>query len=242
MTFDSLRHHPVGTLRSRRSIRLKDYDYAQAGAYFVTIVTWNRECVLGEVVDRAVELSPIGQTAYDFWQEIPRHFANADTDEFIVMPNHIHGILVIGQTAREPVGDVNGDHAGVEYGRNANVGVECFVGVEYIQPLRGNQPTHPNQPRRPDVPPRSEPPQIEPRHAYQHVIPKSVGSIIRTYKAAVTRWCNKNGSEHFAWQRNYYEHVIRDENDLERIRNYIASNPANWSADDENPGRSGRAR
>ncbi len=239
MAFDSFKHH-------RRSIRLKDYDYSQAGAYFVTIVTQNRECVLGEAADGDMKLSPIGQTAYDFWQEIPRHFANADVDEFIVMPNHIHGILVIAETAREPepVAVENGRDAivGVEYDHNAGVGVECFVGVEYIQPLRGNQPTHPGQPRRPDVSPRSEPPQIEPRHAYQHVIPKSVGSIIRTYKAAVTRWCNKNGSEHFAWQRNYYEHVIRDENDLERIRNYIAGNPANWSADDENPGRSGRAR
>jgi REP-associated tyrosine transposase len=164
-------------------------------------------------------LSPIGQTAYDFWQEIPRHFASVDTDEFIVMPNHIHGILVISETARGSKPDAD------EYDSDVAVGVEYIQPLQNMRPLHRIQPTHPDEPHGPEARPQPEPPQIEPLHEYQHVLPKSVGSIIRTYKAAVKRWCNKNGGEHFAWQRNYYEHVIRDEIDLNRIRNYIAGNP-----------------
>lgn len=187
MKYDPFKHR-------RHSLRVRGYDYSRIGAYYITMVTHNRECLLGDVADGQVKLSPIGQVAHDFWQEIPRHFADVEMDEFIVMPNHVHGIIVIVRDAREP------------------------VGVEYIQPLQPHQPL-----------------QNETQHRYQHVIPRSVGSIIRTYKAAVRRWCNENGNEHFKWQRNYYEHIIRTDGDLDRIRAYIVNNPFNWQSDDENP-------
>ena len=85
---DRQRHH-------RRPIRLKGYDYAQAGAYFVTIVTHDRACLFGDVVEGKMRLNEAGQIARQCWVEIPRHFPHVELDEFVVMPNHVHGILVI---------------------------------------------------------------------------------------------------------------------------------------------------
>lgn len=88
MKFDPDKHH-------RRSIRLKEYDYSQSGAYAITICVYNRECILGEVVDGNVILSPMGAKAREFWLAIPGRFENVRLDECIVMPNHVHGIIVV---------------------------------------------------------------------------------------------------------------------------------------------------
>jgi len=167
----------------RRSIRLQGYDYSQAGAYFITICTHNRECVLGEMVDGKINLLSIGNIAHQFLVEIPKHFKNVELDEFAVMPNHVHGIIII----------------------NSDVGVQKF---EFLQ--KENQ--------------------------FQHIISASIGSIIRTFKSAVTHWCKENGYENFRWQRNYYEHIIRNEDNLYLIREYIQNNPLKWEFDEENPG------
>ncbi|MCI0708340.1 MAG: hypothetical protein L0Y80_12750 [Ignavibacteriae bacterium] len=166
----------------RRSIRLKEYDYSQEGAYFITICTYERECVFGNIVEEKMNLSSIGKIADECWVKIPEHFPNVQLDEHVVMPNHIHGILCI--TDR--------------------------VGVQYIEPLQR-------------------------QNRYQHVIPKSLGSIIRSYKAAVTRISHRNKSLEFKWQRDYYEHIIRNEKELIRIRQYIADNVLRWFYDEENP-------
>jgi putative transposase len=113
----------------------------------------NKECVFSEIVDEKVKLSPIGKIAKQCWEEIPQHFPNVELDAFIIMPNHIHGIIIISPS----------------------------VGVEYIQPL-----------------PKT----------FQHVIPNSLGSIIRCYKAAVKRECHKCGYDNFVWQRNYLPREI----------------------------------
>jgi REP element-mobilizing transposase RayT len=157
----------------RKSIRLKEYDYSQPGEYFVTICTKNKECLLGEIVDEEVLLSPIGKIAKQCWEEIPEHFDNIELDIFVIMPNHLHGTIIINPS----------------------------VGVEYIQPLQ---------------------------KTFQHVIPKSLGSIIRTYKAAVTREYCKYGYHGSCWQRNFFEHVIRSDKDLNNIRDYIINNPVKW--------------
>ena len=81
--------------RHRKSLRLRDFDYSQGGGYFITICTHNRECVLGELTNGRFILSPIGEEAKEFWQEIPKHFKNVQLDEFIVMSNHVHGIIII---------------------------------------------------------------------------------------------------------------------------------------------------
>ena len=174
MRFDPDKHH-------RRSIRLKGYDYSSPGAYFVTICTNNRECLFGRVEDGQVELTPIGKVADRFWHEITDHFEHVKNNEHVIMPNHLHGILMINEYCR---------------------GTACRAPTYEIfgKPRKGTIPT-----------------------------------VIRSYKSAVTRWCRRNGYEYFQWQRNYYEHIIRTEDELKRIRNYIINNPLKWEEDRNNP-------
>lgn len=80
--------------RHRKSIRLKNYDYSQMGAYFVTICTHNRACLFGNISDDAMNLNKLGEIANSNWQAIPNHFAHVSLDAFVVMPNHVHGILL----------------------------------------------------------------------------------------------------------------------------------------------------
>ncbi len=191
MNYDPLRHH-------RRSIRLKGYDYSQAGAYFVTIVTHDRECAFGEVVECEMRLNEIGQVASECWVAMPTHHSNIELDEFVVMPNHIHGIILI-------VADGHGD---------ARRGVQLNAPTDY-------KPTR-NADNRMSV--------ISPYRG-------TLSVVIRTFKAAVTTAAREINRQGFAWQRNYHEHIIRNDRDLERIRAYILNNPPNWHADAENPSR-----
>ncbi len=95
MPYDRNKHH-------RRSTRLKGYDYTSAGAYFITICTHQRECLFGEIVQGEMQLNDFGQIAMDCWQTIPDHFSDrVRLDEFVIMPNHVHGILVIPDNGRE---------------------------------------------------------------------------------------------------------------------------------------------
>ncbi len=168
--------------KKRRSIRLPEYDYGQAGAYFITVVTYHRKCVFGDVVDGEVRLSKMGVIVNAAWQELPAHFPNVTNDEYVIMPNHLHGIIQI-------ISDSLGRHIWRPYEM-----------TEVIEPSR-----------------------------------TPLGVIIGNFKAAVTRAVHKvKGFEHFhLWQRNYYEHIIRDERDYERVLEYIRSNPMNWEQDSE---------
>ncbi len=179
MPYDHERHH-------RRSIRLRGYDYRQEGAYFVTIVTQDRACPFGQVVNRDMGLNEHGEIAMECWQNIPAHFPNVELDEFIIMPNHVHGILVI----------TNND--------------ATDVGATHASPL----PKSPHGPQS-----------------------ASVGAVVGSYKSAVTKRFNARRHTPGAavWQRNYYEHIIRDDESLGRIRQYILDNPARWATDRENP-------
>ena len=164
----------------RRSIRLKEYDYTQNGAYFVTIVTYQREPLFGEIVDGVMQLNEWGEIARREWFKTAelRPFVELYEDEFVVMPNHAHGILWM----------------------NDDVGAE-----------RRSAPT--------DMP---------------HVTAGSLGAIVRAYKSAVTYAINaaRQTRGMVVWQRNYYEHIIRNDADLNRIRNYIVNNPLKWADDD----------
>ncbi len=168
----------------RKSLRLGGYDYSQPGAYFVTICTFKSRNLLGEVHNREMFLNDAGRIVERNWLEIPEHFLIADLDSFIVMPNHIHGILVL-----------------IDVGR----GTACRAPTE-----RFGKP-----------------------------IPDSLPTIIRSFKAAATRRLNifKNTPGDTLWQRNYYEHIIRSEESLNRIRKYIVENPLRWAEDPENPNR-----
>lgn len=179
------RHH-------RRSSRLKGYDYSQAGAYFVTIFTQNRACLFGQVVDGVMRLNPTGSAAKGCWLAIPDHFPFVALDAFVIMPNHVHGIIVIADDAE------------------ANVVGADVVGAKNFSPLRSRP-----QPFRCPT--------------------QTVGSIVRGFKIGVTRWFRTNTGVTAVWQRNYHDHIIRDDPSLDRIRDYIADNPARWAADPESP-------
>ena len=206
--YDPEKHH-------RRSIRLKEYDYSRQGAYFVTVCVKNKENSLGKIIDGEVVLSEIGKISEKCWNEIPTHYPCVQLDKYVIMPNHIHGVIKI----------IDGDDniAGGE-----NVGAEDFqplrpdtqkninIGIENIQPLHQPQ-SKINQ--------------------YQKIIPKSLGSIMRGFKIGVTKYCDQQKYKHFALQRNYHEHIVRNERELNRIREYIINNPLQWQFDRENPDR-----
>ena len=176
-------------ITNRRSIRLKEYDYSQDGYYYVTICTRNRECWFGDIVNGEMKLSDIGKIVEQYWIEITKHFDNTLLDVFVMMPNHLHGIVVIENSFKDR------DRV------NRCRGVAC------------NAPTN-----------------VSPK-------PKSLPTIIRSFKSAVTNWCNRHNFSYFQWQRNYYEHIIRNENELNKIQEYIINNPLQWGLDENNPNR-----
>ncbi len=181
MPYDVNKHH-------RRSIRLPGYDYTSPGAYFVTVCVHGGECLLGEIVDGEMRLNEWGQVASHYWMRVPDHFDHVQLDTWVVMPNHLHGILVIA---------------------------DPLVGAQHAAPL-------PHAPLR------------EPR---TNVQPRSLGAIVRSFKSAATRRINQvRGTPGIRfWQRNYWEHIIRDEQALHRIREYIQNNPARWTEDQLHP-------
>ncbi|MFH1077119.1 MAG: transposase [Pseudomonadota bacterium] len=178
MKYDPNNHH-------RRSIRLQEYDYSQTGAYFVTICTKNRECLFGNISNGTMVLNDTGRIVQKCWNEIDEHFPHITLDEFIVMPNHAHGILLI------------------------NKALNTTVRAKNFSPL--------------------------PQMRQPHGTSKTIGSIIRGFKIGVTKWIRKNNATHDVWQRNYYEHIIRNDNELNLIRQYIIINPSQWESDKENP-------
>lgn len=183
------------TTGHRRSIRIRGYDYTQPGAYFVTICTHQRECHLGTVEDGQVLLSEAGHIVERGLCSLPGQFPGVDIDTFIVMPNHVHVIILISRgEAFSP-----------------DLGAELHSSRENASPL----------PR-----PRG-------------TTSGSLGAVVQNFKSVSTRRINATREKRtrFGWQRNYYEHVIRSESALDRIRQYIQANPFAWEFDAENPKR-----
>ncbi|MDP2660314.1 MAG: transposase [Dehalococcoidia bacterium] len=170
-------------LPQRRTLRLPDFDYSAAGAYFVTVCSYHRALSFND--------EGVWSMMKDVWEELPAHFSHVRTDAFVVMPNHVHGVLFItGRRAR------------------------------HASPL----------PERPPHPPGTGGP---------GPAAGSLGVIVGSFKSAVARRINgllaTPGAQ--IWQRNYYEHVFRDEEKLNVIRRYIEENPLRWSEDVYNPDR-----
>lgn len=180
MKFDPQKYH-------RRSIRLKRYDYSQAGAYFVTIVAWQREMLFGEIVNGEIPqgcdviLNDFGKIVSEKWQWLETQYEYVELGVWVVMSNHFHGILIIDDSGRG-----------------------------------GSRPA-PTQPTK----------------------TKPLGGLIGAFKTVSTKQINllrcMDGIP--VWQRNYYEHIIRNEREMDRITRYIESNPTRWADDDENPNR-----
>ncbi|MDI6839800.1 MAG: transposase [bacterium] len=155
--------------KQRKSIQLKGYDYSQSRAYFVTVCIHNKECLLGNIADGQMQLNEYGHIVVECWNTISDHFNNVQLDGSVMMPNHIHGILMIVDNCRD---------------------TPCHVstGEQFGKPTRGSLPT-----------------------------------IIRSFKSVVTKRINemRNISCIPIWQSRYYEHIIRNEKSLNKIREYI---------------------
>ena len=178
MKYDPEKHH-------RRSIRLNGYDYKQTGAYFITICTRERASFFGAISGGEMHCTNAGRIANTAWQELPSRFPSLRLDTFIVMPNHVHGIVVVGAQFIAPELKASQDFGKIKPG------------------AINRAPT--------------------------------LGVIIRAYKAVSTQLIRRCGAPDFAWQRNYYEHIVWDEKSLNHIREYILANPARWDLDRENP-------
>jgi REP element-mobilizing transposase RayT len=180
---------------SRHSIRLPKYDYSQSGLYFVTTCTDNRSCVFGVVTDGEMYLNEAGRMVHKVWESIPR-FWDAEIDVFVVMPNHVHGIVVL---------------------RDARVTAEAERGR-----ARAPAPTNSADVGRNAAPVLST------------VMGRFKSFTSNQYRKGVRErnWLPVSGT---LWQRKYYEHVIRNDADLDRIREYIINNPLSWHLDRENP-------
>ncbi len=186
-------------IHHRRSIRLQGYDYSRDGAYFVTICTYNRECLFGSVgagskpaqstkpaqttvLSTQMTLNEYGEIVQQTWDDLVNHIEGIDLeDAFVVMPNHIHGIVVIDE----------------QVGLAKRAGLTNRAGLEPAPTL---------------------------------------SEIVRQLKTFSARRINKRrGTPGIpVWQRNYHERIIRGENELKQIREYIANNPANWLRDENN--------
>jgi putative transposase len=188
------------TLHRRRSRRLKGYDYSQAGAYFITICTHNHECMFGHISDGEMVLNDAGRMIEKWFQKLPTKFDGIVSDEYVVMPNHIHFVI-------ENIGSVGADPCVCP--RNNDVNADDF----------GNRRTgeHAGSPLQKIV---------------QWFKTMTTNEYIRNIKENKRQ--STNGK---LWQRNYYEHVIRNESDQNRIRQYILDNPARWADDENNPER-----
>lgn len=189
----------------RKHIRLRNFDYTSKGQYFITICTNERECFFGNIESvrssHVMTLNAVGEIANQYFQEISNHFSNALLDEFVIMPNHVHCILELN-------GNVGSRHV-VTLPDNTGNPVE----TSHVMTLPENV-----------VPPRQQ-------NQFGNPIPSSVSVIIQQFKSSVKRWCNKNDHEYFQWQSRFHEHVIRDSDEYQRIKQYIINNPANWNAD-----------
>jgi putative transposase len=192
--FDPKKHH-------RRSIRLKGYDYSSAGAYYVTIVVQGRDCLFGEIIDGEMHLNEYGKIVQKWWNEIPNHFPHVKLGAFVIMPNHVHGIIFINAERR-------GEVISPRESPNNNILDENMDGIN-------------NQGR--ETLPLRKP---------------TLGQIVAYFKYQSTKEMNRIETEKAItkfWQRNYYEHIIRDEKDLQIKTDYIEANPALWDEDDNNP-------
>jgi REP element-mobilizing transposase RayT len=167
----------------RRSIRLKGYDYSQAGAYFVTVCTHNREYLFGNVVNDETVLSRYGKIVENVWYNLTNHYLNIKLDASVVMPNHIHGIIILMEM----------DNVGAGFKPAPTDLTKYYPLSEIIRAFKTFSARHVNELRiTPGIP---------------------------------------------VWQRNYHEHIVRNENELNRIREYIVNNPLQWQFDRENPDR-----
>jgi len=183
----------------RRSLRWPTFDYAEAGAYFVTVCAQGKKCLFGKVVDGEMRLNDAGRMVKSVWDELATQYAGVETDAFVTMPNHMHGIIVLVGAA--PCGR---PHVGVQAGNGQPRGVAPTMSL-------------------PDV-----------VHRFKTHTTKRYADGVKTLF-----WPRFHRR---LWQRNYFEHVIRDDAEWNLVREYIVHNPERWGEDEENPYRKAEER
>ena len=193
---------------SDRSIRAQWWDYGRAAAYFVTICTKDRSHYFGEIQQGKMDLTPIGAIADVLWQEIKNHATDVELDAFVVMPNHIHGILILKKNSESIAKN------DVQTGKSNNVGTgnSNNVGTGHALSLQTQSTPNPGANR------------------FQNIGNNTLSSIIGSYKSAVTRHSRRLGYT-FAWQARFHDHIIRNDEAYQRIAQYIRNNPRNWKED-----------
>jgi len=210
-------------LHTRQSIRLKNYHYSCSGGYFVTIVARNRECNFGIIDTTEMMVNDAGRMVRSIWNELPEHYPGVDIDAFQIMPNHIHGIILL----------TNNNHA-ITPTKSVEAG-PCACPDRIKPPYNEQTQDNVGQPRHPNGQPRGVAPTAISK-------PLSLPDVVHRFKTLATKLyidgVKKNNWPPFPgklWQRNYFEHIIRNEYDLNRIREYIINNPSQWENDIENP-------
>jgi putative transposase len=168
----------------RQSPRLSDYDYSQAGAYFVTAYVQARQALLGEIIHGEMRLNQAGYMVERWWNKLASKFSTLETDFYVVMPNHFHGIALLAENAASALPACR---------QGANMGAPLQKIMQWFKTMTTNEYIH---------------------GVKEHGWPRFQGSL---------------------WQRSFYDHVIRDEASLNRIREYISTNPLRWDLDRENP-------
>ena len=189
-------------LPRRRAMRLRDYDYSQSGAYFVTICAQHRKCLFGTITDGKMRLNEIGQIVLECWNHISQHFPSVELGESVIMPNHFHGIISwrLSETRYpQPIVEARSPRSSEN---------EQF-----------SYPSKNTSTRRGEVP------------------SPALSKIVAYFKYKSTKHINQhhNTPGTRIWQRNYYDHVIRDDPDLQRLRQYVQDNPMKWALDQLHP-------
>jgi putative transposase len=249
MKYNPAQHH-------RRTIRLKGYDYAQPGVYFVTICVQARECVLGNVVGDQMALNDVGRIADQFWPAVAEHFADVAIDTWVTMPNHVHANIFISRgAAAAPDGAGMDGETGEEtsslhgWNRRGAVAAPDGVGMDGETGKETGEETsslHGWNRRGAVAAPNGAGMGAEtggetpPLRAGVVPAPRQspvLGQIVAFFKYQTTKSINQMREMPGArfWQRNYWEHIVRNDADLTRIREYIESNPARWTEDQLHP-------
>ncbi|MDX1919671.1 MAG: transposase [Candidatus Caenarcaniphilales bacterium] len=206
-------------MATRKNIRLPNYDYSSPGAYFVTVCSFVRESIFGEVQNDEMFANEKGQIVEEVWKGLPKHYHNIELDEFVVMPNHFHGILKI-------IYNPGDGH------------IPSYVGAHHDEPAQSTYSQNPSSLNTRLLQERVQ--HAEPLHK-EHFKKNLLSNVIRSFKAASTKAIREvNFSSEKIWQRNYYERIIRSDDELKQIQEYIKFNPLNWALDQENNNKSAK--
>jgi REP element-mobilizing transposase RayT len=229
---------------NRRSIRLNDYDYSQAGAYFITICTQNRDCLFGNIVNGEMVLNDAGKMAQKIWEGLADYYRRVKLDAWVIMPNHVHGIInIVGAdsiSAHDSVTPRDSENWAEMDSAHTDSAHTDSVHTDFVSPRDSITPRDSVTPRDSENWAEMDSAHTDSAHTdfvHTDFVP-ALGTIVQSFKRHSTieyiKLVKKGVLPSFhkrIWQRNYYEHIIRNKNDYDRIYKYIENNPVKWELD-----------